>query len=116
MRDRMAEFHDRLSASSFAGRLGLTTVDSYHMTIFPGANDQARQATGWPSYVPLTATMAECNAAVEERMRNARLKCPLPLRVIVDVPGTLSYPRACTLRMKALNTEEEGKLRCFRSG
>ena len=114
MRDVMDEFHDKLKTSSFQGRLGLTTVDSYHMTIFPGANDKDRQASGWPSYVPPKATITECNAAVEERMRAARLHSQLPLRVAVDVPATLNYPRACTLRMKAINSAEETKLRSVR--
>lgn len=114
MRDVMAEFHNKLQASSYRDRLGLTTLDSYHMTIFPGANDQGRPASGWPSYVPLKATMEECNIAVEEHMRAARLRCQLPIRVAVDIPGTLAYPRACTLRMKALSAAEETKLRSVR--
>lgn len=114
MRDVMAEFHEKLKTSSYKDRLGLTTVDSYHMTIFPGANDQGRQATGWPSYVPLNATIEECNAAVGQRMRRAQLHCHLPIRVAVDLPSTLSYPRACTLRMKAIDAAEEMKLRAVR--
>lgn len=114
MRDVMTDFYSKLAASSFQSRLGLTTVDSYHMTIFPGANDKGRQATGWPSYVPQEATIEECNAAVEERMRAARLHCQLPFRVAVDVPTTLGYPRACTLRMKAIDAAEEAKLRSVR--
>jgi hypothetical protein len=47
-------------------------------------------------------------------MRAARLRCELPFRVEVDVPATLKYPRACTLRMKALNAAEEAKLRSVR--
>lgn len=114
MRDEMASFHDKLQAASYRARLGLTTVDSYHMTIFPGANDQGRRVSGWPSYVPLDATMEECNAAVAQRMRAAHLRCQLPIRVAVDVPGTLTYPRACTLRMKAVDAAEETKLRSVR--
>ena len=114
MRDAMAEFHGELERSSYRAKLGLTTVDSYHMTIFPGANDQGRKASGWPSYVPQNATIEQCDEAVERRMRAARLHCELPFRVQVDVGATLSYPRACTLRMKAVNTEEEAKLRAVR--
>ena len=114
MRDVMAEFHNKLEASSFHGRLGLTTVDSYHMTIFPGANDKGRKASGWPSYVPLNASIEECNALVEKRMQAVRLHCQLPFRVAVDIPATLSYARACTLRMKAVDSIEEAKLRSVR--
>ncbi len=115
MRDVISDFRSKLEAAPFKNRLGLTTTDSYHMTIFPGANDKGRKATGWPSYVPLDASIQACNSAVEARMRALRLQCELPFRVAVDVPATLSYPRACTLRMKAIDTAEETKLRSVRN-
>lgn len=114
MRDVAAKFHQAMAVSAFAGKLGLTSVDSYHMTVFPGANDQNRTQSGWPSYVPIDESIEACNTAVEERMRSARLRCELPFRVQVDEAATLHYPRACTLRMKALNEREEAKLRSVR--
>lgn len=114
MRDVMSDLREQLKTSPFRNRLGLTTVDSYHMTIFAGANDQGRKASGWPVYVSQGATIEHCNAAVMERMQTLRLQYELPFRVMIDVPATLSYPRACTLRMKAVNDQEEKNLRSVR--
>ncbi|QMV18308.1 DUF1868 domain-containing protein [Granulicella sp. 5B5] len=114
MRDAMVSLHQELAASPFRHKLGLTSTDSYHMTVFPGANDQDRTAYGWPSYVPLNATIEQCNQTVEERMQAARLRCKLPLRVRVDEPATLNYFAACTLRMVPADREENTKLRALR--
>jgi hypothetical protein len=114
MRDAMVRLHEKLAQAPFRHKLGLTSTDSYHMTVFPGANDQDRTVSGWPSYVPLDATMEECNREVETRMEAAHLRCKLPLRVRVDVPATLNYFTACTLRMTPANREENAKLRNLR--
>jgi hypothetical protein len=114
MRDAMVRLHEELAETPFLHKLGLTSTDSYHMTVFPGANDQDRTAYGWPSYVPLDATMEECNRVVEARMEAAQVHCKLPLRVRVDVPATLNYFTACTLRMTPANREENAKLRAVR--
>lgn len=114
MRDAMVPLHQELAAAPFAHKLGLTSTDSYHMTVFPGANDQDRTVYGWPSYVPLNVSMEECNRLVGERMAAARLRCKLPIRVRVDVAGTLNYFTACTLRMVPENAGENAKLRAVR--
>lgn len=114
LRDAMVPLHDELAQTPFRHKLGLTSTDSYHMTVFPGANDQDRSVYGWPSYVPLDSMMEQCNRAVRERMEAARLRCKLPLRVRVDVAETLNYFTACTLRMKPVDSEENAKLRALR--
>jgi hypothetical protein len=114
MRDAMVALHEELAASALRPKLGLTSTDSYHMTVFPGANDLDRTAYGWPKYVPLDATIEECNRSVGERMAAAKLNCRLPLRVRVDLPATLNYFSACTLRMAPANSEENAKLRSVR--
>ena len=114
IRDAMVPLHDQLAQAPFRHKLGLTSIDSYHMTVFPGANDQDRSVYGWPAYVPLDATMEECNRMVRERMGVARLHCKLPLRMSVDVPATLNYFTACTLRMTPADPEENAKLRTLR--
>jgi hypothetical protein len=114
MRDAMVALHQELAASALRPKLGLTSTDSYHMTVFPGANDLDRKLYGWPRYVPLDARIEECNRAVGERMTMAKLTCGLPLRVRVDVPATLNYFSACTLRMVPATSEENAKLRSVR--
>ena len=114
MRDAMVAFHDELVVAPFHHKLGPTSTDSYHMTIFPGANDLSRKATGWPSYVPFDATIDECNRLVGERMAKAHLACELPLRVRIDQAHTLSYTTACSMRMVPVDAAENAKLRAVR--
>lgn len=114
MRDAMVALHDDLANAPFHHKLGLTSTDSYHMTVFPGANDLDRSVYGWPSYVPMTVPIEECNRLVGEKMAKAHLNCELPLRVKVDVPSTLNYSTACTLRMLPADSDENTKLRSVR--
>ena len=114
MRDAMVALHDDLTHASYYPKLGLTSIDSYHMTIFPGANDQGRSVSGWPSYVPADAPIEVCNRMVGERMAKTHLNCELPLRVRVDESNTLVYPTACTLRMIPADDAENTKLRSIR--
>ena len=114
MRDAMLELHSAMEQSSFRQKLGLTSTDSYHMTIFPGANDQDRSVSGWPSYVPADAPIEVCNRMVGERMEKARLKCELPLRVRIDQAATTDFHTACSLRMVPIDPEENAKLRSVR--
>jgi hypothetical protein len=114
MRDAMEALHDELTRASYFPKLGLTSIGSYHMTIFPGANDQNRAASGWPSCVPADAPIEVCSRMVGERMIKAHLNCELPLRVRIDEPVTLLNPTACTLRMTPVDEAENKKLRSVR--
>jgi hypothetical protein len=114
MRDAMVALHEELAGSPLVHKLGLTSTASYHMTVFPGANDQARSSYGWPSYVPLDATIEECNRLVGERMIAAQFDCKLPVRVRVDVPATLNYFAACTLRLVPVDVGQNARLRKLR--
>jgi hypothetical protein len=114
MRDALVALHEDLGQASYRSRLGLTPPDSYHMTVFPGANDQDRQVTGWPSYVAPDAPIEACNRLVGERMAKAQLRCALPLRLRVDETYTLRYPTACTLRLVPSDDGEQSKLRSIR--
>jgi hypothetical protein len=110
MRTAMVQLHDQLVAAPYRPKLGLTTTASYHMTIFNGANDQDRDRTGWPSYVPINAPIDVCNREVGKRMAAAHLQCALPVRVRVDQAATLAHPTACTLRMVPVDAAESAKL------
>lgn len=114
MRDGMIELRDAMERSPFRHNLGLTSTDSYHMTIFPGANDQDRMISGWPSYVPADAPIDVCSRMVGERMEKVRLKCELPLRVRIDQAATTNFHTACSLRMIPADLEENAKLRSIR--
>ncbi len=113
-RTAVVQLHDRLQAAPYRQKLGLTTPDSYHMTIFNGANDQDRARTGWPSYVPIDAPMAVCDREVGARIAALHLHCALPIRVRLDPAATLAYPTACTLRMVPADDAEDAKLQSVR--
>lgn len=112
--DAIAALGDALRTSPFSTKLGMLPSESYHMTIFPGANDQGRTPDGWPSDIPFNASIQDCNRIIGERMKQFRLECALPLRVVVDVPRTLNYGWACSLRMSPADKEESTKLRVIR--
>lgn len=114
LRDVMVELHDRMRASTFKSKLGLTSTDSYHMTVFPGANDLDRHIYGWPSYVPMDTTIEQCNAMVAERIADTRFHCELPLRMRIDATATTDYQTALSLRLVPVDDAENRKLRTLR--
>ncbi|SEF72965.1 hypothetical protein SAMN05421819_0972 [Bryocella elongata] len=114
LRDVMVELHEAMKTSSFKSKLGLTSTDSYHMTVFPGANDLARNVYGWPSYVPADATIERCNEMVGERIAAARFHCELPLRMRIDASATSNYSTALSLRLVPVDDAENRKLRALR--
>jgi hypothetical protein len=114
LRDSLVQLNKALASSSYAKKLGILPQHSYHMTVFPGANDQDRETTGWPSYVPANAPIAECNRLVLERMRGFRLDCSLPLRMTVGLEETVTFGRAATLRLFPADAAEETKIRRLR--
>lgn len=114
MRDAMIDLHEALQRSRFRHCLGLTSTDSYHMTIFPGANDADRSIYGWPSYVPVDAPIDACSRMVGEKMEAAHFTCRLPIRVRVDEEYTINFATACSLRLVPADANENDKLRSLR--
>jgi hypothetical protein len=113
-RDGTVALHDALVKSSFANKLGILPPESYHMTIYPGANDQDRTRSSWPGGVARDASIEQCSRMMKARMEAARFTGPFPLRVRVDVPSTLDYGRASTLRMAGADAASEKALRSLR--
>lgn len=113
-RDAVERLHEDLRHCSFVRKLAILPPDSYHMTVYPGANDQGREITGWPSDLSKDAPIGECNRVVGERMRQFHLECQLPLRMKIDQTKTIANRRASTLRMIGADAEEEKKIRKLR--
>jgi hypothetical protein len=113
-RDTVEQIATDLRRSSFIHKIALLPPKSYHMTVYPGANDQGRDITGWPSDVPKEASIEECSRIIGERMRAFHLECQLPIRMKVDGTKTIENPRATTLRMTGLDADEEKKIRRIR--
>ncbi|WP_213806085.1 DUF1868 domain-containing protein [Granulicella sp. dw_53] len=114
VRDAAAALGDALRSCSFAHKLGILPSDSYHMTVFPGANDQDRTLYGWPADIPIDAPMSECNRIVQERIASFRMTGHLPIRVRVDVEKTLGPQRVSSLRIVTADEREEANLRNLR--
>jgi hypothetical protein len=113
-RDAVEQIATDLKRSSFIRKIALLPPDSYHMTVYPGVNDQGRDITGWPSDISKDASIEECSRIVGERMRSFHLECQLPLRMKVDETKTIENPRASTLRMIGIDEGEERKIRRIR--
>jgi hypothetical protein len=109
VRDAITALGDSLRASSFAPKLGVLPGDSYHMTVFPGPNDQDRAAYGWPADIPIDVPMSECNRIIGERIRNFKMRGNLPIRVRVDQERMLG-----SLRISPVDDRENAKLRTLR--
>jgi hypothetical protein len=113
-RDDTKALHDALVQSSFAHKLAILPVESYHMTVYSGSNDQNRIHSSWPGGVPIDAPIEQCNQVMMERMKTFHFEGPFPLRVRVDVPHTMRYGRASTLRMEGADPASERTLRVLR--
>lgn len=113
-RDNAAELHEALLQSSFVHKLAILPIESYHMTVYSGSNDQNRAHSSWPGGVPIGASIEECNHIMMERMKTFRFDGPYPLRVRVDGPRTMSHGRASTLRMEGADPASERTLRALR--
>ena len=114
-RDETAALGEAFRASSFAHKCGILPSNSYHMSVFTGANDQDRAVYGWPADVPIDATMAECNRIIGERIDSFTMREGLPIRVRVDGEKTLGPQRVSSLRMIPADVVEREKIRKLRS-
>ena len=107
----LLDIYRQLPSQAFARKMTALPPSSYHMTIFGGANDQDRRRPLWPAGVPLDATMAACNAALAERLRDFRLGEDVPpYRMTVDMTEPASDEAPLTLRLVPADAETRGKL------
>jgi hypothetical protein len=109
VRDAITALGDSLRTSSFASKLSVLPGESYHMTVFPGPNDQGRAMYGWPADIPINVPMSECNRIIGERIKNFRMRGDLPIRVRVDRERMLG-----SLHISPADDRENAKLRTLR--
>jgi len=114
VRDLTAALGSALRTSPFAPKLGLLPSDSYHISIFPGVNDQDRAVYGWPADIPIDVPMRECNRIIGERIASFKMREELPIRVRVDEEQTYGPERVSTLRISPADDGENAKLRGLR--
>jgi hypothetical protein len=112
--DAVVAFGHALRSSSFGAKIAGLPDDSYHATILGGPNDQDRDRYGWPSDIPITTPMAECNRVIAERFARFRMHTELPLRFRLDKEKTLSPQRPSGLQLVPADADEKLKIRTLR--
>lgn len=112
--DAMLDIYREIPGKSYADKLSLLPPSSYHVTLFGGATDANREPGQWPRGVLPTASIAECNRIVGERLREARITPLSKIRMTVD-PTDSGYDEN-TLRMPLVPYDEgeAAKLGIFR--
>jgi len=107
--DALAALSGALGASAFGKKLAMLPLESFHMTVFPGANDLNRDVYGWPSDVSKTASIEECTRIVGERAKAFRLNTQLPIRMHADGERLIG-----SIRLSPINADEGLRLRHLR--
>ncbi|CAN5689524.1 DUF1868 domain-containing protein [soil metagenome] len=105
----LAQVRAEAAGASFAGKLALLPVASYHMTVFGGADDHHRTPDLWPAGVPLDAPMAICDGIVGERL--ASVICAPPYRLRVDLAKPIQPFR---FELTPVDADQEQRLRDLR--
>jgi hypothetical protein len=110
--DALTAVRDQIRTGPFADALAMLPPESYHMTVFEGANDLARTRERWPAALPLNATLAECTRHMEGKLRAFDLGCALPLRMKLAEPGQQLMIGA--MRLVPADADEAHKLGALR--
>ena len=113
-RDAVVAFGHALRSSSFRTKIAGLPDDSYHATILGGPNDQDRDRYGWPSDIPISTPIAECNRVITERFARFRMNSELPLRFRLDEEKTLAPQRPSGLQLVPADEDEKLKIRKLR--
>lgn len=105
---------DELSQKPYAKSFRFLPRSSFHMTIFPCINDQARVPEQWAGGVPLDTPVLEAIEQLNERLGGGNLEAPFevePQQLCVDpaVGNTL------VLHLKPTTEEDEHRFRALRN-
>lgn len=114
LRDATVALHDALLASPVRSKFAVLPTDSYHMTVFGGANDKDRTPGGWPGDLAREMPIEECTRIFNERLANFSLNRPMPIRMKVDRAATTRFNGACSLRVQPADDRENTAIRSLR--
>jgi len=114
LRDATVALHDALLASSIRSRFAVLPTDSYHMTVFGGANDKDRTPASWPRDLGLDMPIEECTRILNQRLATFDLSRPMPIRMKIDQTATIRYKGACSLRVAPVDDQENDAIRSLR--
>lgn len=110
--DALTAVRDQIRTGPYADALAMLPPESYHMTVFEGANDLARTRERWPAALPLNATLAECTRHMADKLWAFDLGFDLPLRMKLAEPDQQRMIGA--MRLEPADVEEAHKLRNLR--
>ncbi|MBP6546638.1 MAG: DUF1868 domain-containing protein [Phenylobacterium sp.] len=105
----LAGIRAEAAVASFAAKLALLPVASYHMIVFGGAEDDHRTPDLWPNRVPLDAPMAVCDEIVGDRLKD--VSCAPPYRLRIDLEKPIQPFR---FELTPVDANEERRLRDLR--
>ena len=108
--DALLDIYREAPSHRFVRKVALLPPSSYHMTVFGGANDKPRKAQSWPADLPLDMPIERCNTILAERLKAARISCPLPIRMKVDPSQDPTNGAPLTLRLLPADSGERDKL------
>jgi hypothetical protein len=114
LRDATVALHDALLIAPFRARFAVLPTDSYHMTVFNGANDQDRVPATWPTDLPQEMPIEECTRIFDARLASFLLDRPMPIRMKLDQAITAGYTDACSLRLVPADDAENHAIRGLR--
>ncbi len=114
LRDAMVTLRDSLRASPFAARFALLPTDSYHMTVFGGANDQGRSTQSWPGDIAMDTPIEVCTRILETRLASFWTDCPMPIRMKIDAARTVENDNGCGLLLAPADEAQNKAVRSLR--
>ncbi|OYY79032.1 MAG: hypothetical protein B7Y43_03950 [Sphingomonas sp. 28-62-20] len=113
--DALLNIYRAMPAEDWMRKVTATPPSSYHMTIFGGANDKARQYPLWPAGAPLDLPMKLCDQILGERLQRFRLGengPPYKMHVNLAEPSVKEMP--LTIRLLPFDPQTEQRLRRLR--
>lgn len=106
----MTHLRQMLIQANMENHVILLPVDSYHMTVLRGLNDQVRKDSNWPSALPKDAPMETVDDYVPSAV--ARVGLPGPARMKFH---RVHFSDNCmVVHLKPADEEQERILRTFR--
>ena len=110
----LRDAHTDLRNQPFFGKIAVLPLSSYHMTVFDGANDQARKPGLWPTGLPYDAPIEECDREVARRLADFPLEAALPIRMRADPTRQETFGTSLSVTLRPADEAEERKLRRLR--
>lgn len=116
MHTRLLKLYSNLAdAPSLAGIYTLLPPSSWHMTVFEGVDDYDRNASVWPTDLPLDMPLVDVTANIAEKLQGFNLGMRLPLKMRLDFWKNITRTSSFSVRLTASTPEGLQGLRDLRN-